>query len=126
MPASYRIDKGRRFVLSSASGEITYAEMLAHQRDLTADRDLDSAFAHIADFTYATLGKISPEELLKFAQRSVFSPAARRALIFSGPENYGLGRMYETLRRLEGQTGVRAFRTLEDAMDWILGPLPEA
>src|SRR5215472_6165368 len=100
MPASYRIDKGRRFVFSNASGEITYAEMLAHQRDLTADRDFDSAFAHIADFTYATLGKI-----------------------FSGPENYGLGRMYETLRRLEGQTGVRAFRTLEDAIDWIVGPL---
>ena len=39
MPASHKIDKGRRFVLSTASGDITYAVALAHQRELSADRD---------------------------------------------------------------------------------------
>ena len=125
MPNSYKIDKKRRFVLSTVSGEITYAEMLAHQRDLSADRDFDPSFTHIADLTYATLDRISPEELLKFAQRSIFSPEARRAIIISNAEDYELGRMYETLRGLEGQTGVRAFRTLEEALDWIAGPLPD-
>ena len=31
MPALYKIDKRRRFVLSTISGEITYAELLAQQ-----------------------------------------------------------------------------------------------
>lgn len=126
MPTFYKIDKERRFVLSTASGEVTYAEMVAHQRDLSADRDFDPTFAHIADFTYARLAKISSEEVLQFAQRSIFSPDARRAMILADLTDYGLGRMYEMLRGLEGQTGVRAFRTLEEAMDWIVGPLPDA
>ena len=126
MPAFYKIDKERRFALSTLSGEITFAEALAHQRDLSADPDFDPTFSHIADFTYASLAKISSEELLKFAQRSIFSPDARRALIIPNQADYELGRMYETLRALQGQTGVRAFRTLEEALDWIAGPLPDA
>lgn len=125
MPAFYKIDKQRRFVLSTVSGELTYAEALAHQRSLSADRDFDPAFSHIADFTYASLAKISSEEMLKFAQRSIFSPDARRALIIPNSADYELGRMYETLRGLDGQSGVRAFRTLEEALDWVAGPLPD-
>lgn len=109
-------------MLSTLSGELTYAELLAQQRNLAADPDFDPTFAHIVDFTHATLAKIAPEQLLKFAQRSIFSPDVRRAAILPNPADYELGRMYETLRGLEGQTGGRAFRTLEDAMDWIAGP----
>ena len=112
-------------MLSTVSGEVTYAEAIAHQRDLSTDRDFDPAFAHIVDFTYGTLAKLSSEELRQFAQRSIFSPDARRGLIVPDLAEYGIGQMYETLRGLEGQTGVRAFRTLEEAMDWIVGPLPD-
>lgn len=126
MPIVYQIDKKRRFVLSTASGEITYAELRAHQRDLSADRDFDSNFAQIGDFTNATLAKISSEELFKFAQRTVFSPDARRAMILPNLQDYGLARMYETLRRIEGQPGIRAFQTLEDALEWVAEPSPDA
>lgn len=126
MPTFYKIDKKRRFVLSTVSGEVTYAEVLAHQRSLSADRDFDPTFSHIGDFTYASLAKLSSEEVIKLAQRSIFSPDARRALIIPNLADYELGRMYETLRGLEGQTGTRAFRTLEEALDWIAGPLPDA
>lgn len=126
VPTFYRIDKKRRFVHSTVSGEFTYDEAIAHQRDLSADRDFDPTFAQICDFTYATLAKISSEEVVKFAQRSIFSPDARRALIIPNLPDYGLGRMYETVRGLEGQTGVRAFRTLEEAVDWVVGSLPDA
>ena len=125
MPAFYKVYKERRFVLSTISGEFTYSEALAHQRKISADRDFDPTFSHIADFTLATWAKISPEEVLKFAQRSIFSPDARRAAILPNLADYGLGRMYETLRSMEGQTGIRAFRTLEEAMDWIVGQLPD-
>ena len=32
---------------------------------------------------------------------------------------FGLGRMYEILRGLEGEKGIRVFRTLEEAPDWV-------
>lgn len=126
MPTFYKIDKKRRFVLSMVFGEFTYAEALAHQRDLSADPDFDPTFVHIVDLMDGTLAKISAEELHQFAQRSIFSKEARRALIVPDSADYGLGRMYETVRGLQGQTSVRAFRSLEEAMGWIVGPLPDA
>lgn len=126
MPTFYKIDKGRRFVLSTLSGEVTYAEMVAHQRSLSADRDFDPTFSQIVDCTYATLDKISYEDVIKLAQRSIFSPDARRALILPNLTDYSLGRMYQTLRGLEGQSGVRAFLTLEEALDWIAEAPPGA
>lgn len=102
-------------MLSTISGALTLAEALARQRSSSADRDFDPTFSHIADFTYATLAKISTADLIKFAERSVFSLDGRCMLILPNLADYGLGRMYETLRGLEGQTGVRAFFTLEEA-----------
>lgn len=71
VPTFKKIDKERRFVVSMVSGEFTYAEALAHQGDLSADPDFDPTFAQICDFTHATSAKISSEEVLKFAQRSL-------------------------------------------------------
>lgn len=119
MPHFYKIDKERRFVLSTISGEFTYADAIAHQRDLSADRDFDPTFAHLADFTYATFVKISGEEIRQFAQRTIFSPDVKRALIIPNLADFGFGRMYEALRNLDGQPGIRAFRTLEEALDWV-------
>lgn len=104
-------------MLSTISGEHTFAEAVAHQRELSEDRSFDPTFAQICDYSYATLAKISSEDMVKMAQRSIFSADARRALVIPDLSDYGLGRMYEQLRALEGQTGVRAFRTLEDALD---------
>jgi hypothetical protein len=32
---------------------------------------------------------------------------------------FGIGRMYEILRGLDGEEGIRVFRTLEEALDWV-------
>jgi hypothetical protein len=33
---------------------------------------------------------------------------------------YGLGRMYEILSGLKGETGIRVVRALEEALEWVL------
>jgi hypothetical protein len=33
---------------------------------------------------------------------------------------FGLARMFQTYRELNGETGIRAFRTIDEALDWIL------
>ena len=118
MPNFYSIDKKNRIVMSTITGEFTFTEALAHQRDLSKDKDFDPTFAHIVDFTHASLDKISAEEVRQFAHRSIFSQDARRAVVLPNLADYGFGRMYEMLRDLQGQT-VRAFRTLHEALKWV-------
>lgn len=120
MPAFYKIDKERRLVLSAVSGVFSQADVLAHQQKLLNDPDFDPSFSQIVDFNQVTDFKLSAEEIRLLAQRSIFSPTARRALIMPSNLGYGLARMFEILREDQGDVGTRVFRTLEEALDWVL------
>jgi hypothetical protein len=119
MPSFYKIDKERRLVLTTVSGVFLPADAISHQQKLGKDPDFDSSFSQIADFTHVTQFEFSGEDVRQFAQRSIFSPNSRRALIVPNEVAFGLGRMYEILRGLEGEKGIRVFRTLEEALDWV-------
>lgn len=120
MPAFYKIDKERRVVLSSASGVYCLADARSHQERLSKDPDFDPSFSQIADFTQVTQIELSADDVRLLAQKSLFSPRSRRAFIMPNELAYGLGRMYGILRELAGETGIRIFRTLEEALDWVL------
>ncbi|HYY72237.1 MAG TPA: hypothetical protein VE778_01465 [Candidatus Bathyarchaeia archaeon] len=62
---------------------------------------------------------VTADDVHRFAQSSVFSPVSRRAILMPNDAAFGLGRMYEILRGLEGEKGIRVFRTLEEALDWV-------
>jgi hypothetical protein len=120
MPAFYKIDKERRLVLSTGWGVFSLADALSHQQRLSKDRDFDPSFSQIADFTHITGMELTGDDIRQFAQRGIFSAHSRRAIIVPNEAAFGLGRMYETLRGLEGEKGIRVFRTLEEALDWVL------
>jgi hypothetical protein len=120
MSAFYKIDKERRLVMTSGSGVFTLADALAHQGKLLNDPDFDPAFSQIADFTQFTHFNLSAGDVRKLAERTIFSPRSRRAMIVPNDLAYGLGRMFEMLRENEGETGIRVFRTLEEALEWVL------
>jgi hypothetical protein len=92
MPAFYKIDKQHRLVLSTASGVFSFADIRLHQERLTRDPDFDPSFSQIADFRSVTGIEISADEIRPIAQRSLFSPHSRRALITPNDSAYGLGR----------------------------------
>lgn len=119
MPTFYKIDKERRFVLSTASGVFTLADAVAHQQKLFKDPDFDPSFSQIADFTQVTRLALSADEIRRFAQTSIYSSRSRRALVMPNEMSFGLGRMYEILRDLAGQGGIRVFHTVEEAVDWV-------
>jgi len=119
MPTFYKIDKERRFVLSTASGVFTLADALEHQQKLSGDPDFDPSFSQIADFSQVTKLDLSSDEIRQFAQTSIYSSDSRRALVMPNELSFGLGRMYEILRDLAGQGGIRVFRTVEEAVDWV-------
>jgi hypothetical protein len=106
--------------MSSASGVFSMADARSHMEKLSKDPNFDSSFSQIADFTQVTRFELSPDDVRILAQRSLFSPDSRRAFIVSNELAYGLARMFAILRELAGETGIGVFRTLEEALDWVL------
>jgi hypothetical protein len=120
MPAYYKIDKERRLVMTTCGGVFTFADALMHQENLLKDSDFDPSFSQLVDLTQVTTLDIEAEEMRRFAQRSVFSPDSRRALLANTDHVFGMGRMFEILRENFGERGIRVFRNLDDALEWVL------
>lgn len=120
MSAFYKIDKERRLVLSCGAGVLTKEDISGHMDRLSKDPDFDPDFSQLVDFTHITALEIEPEDVRRFAQRNIFSPRSRRAFVVKDDVQFGLARMFEIHRELNGETGIRVFRTLDEALDWIL------
>jgi hypothetical protein len=120
MTMFHKIDKVRRLVLSSGSGVLNKEEAQSHQTRLLADPDFDPTYSQLIDFTHITQFDLSSDDVRLLAQRNIFSPNSRRAFLVASDLAFGLGRMYEILREGAGERGIRIFRTLEEALDWVL------
>jgi hypothetical protein len=119
MPLFYKIDKERRLVMSTGSGVFSLADAVSHMEKLSKDPDFDPGFSQIADFTQVTRVELSADDIHRLAQKSIFSANSRRAFIAPNETVFGIGRMFEILRGLEGERGIRIFRTLEEGLDWV-------
>jgi hypothetical protein len=118
--AFYTIDKERRLVLSSGDGVLTKEDLWGHMERLSKDPDFNPGFCQVLDFTQITALEVEPEDVRQLAQRNIFSPRSRRAFVVKDDLQFGLARMFEIHRELKGETGIRVFRTFDEAMDWIL------
>ena len=120
MAVSYTIDSKRRLILSSASGEVTAAELLSHQDRLMRDPDFDPSFRQLADFSGTTRVSVSSEDIRVLAARNFFAPGTRRCVIAPTAEIFGLGRMFQTFREMSGgKEDVQIFRDREEAVRWL-------
>ena len=86
---------------------------------LSKDPDFDPSFSQIVDFTQVRRIELSADEIRSLAQRTIFSATSRRAFIAPDEVAFGIGRMFQILRGLEGEKGIRIFRSLEEALDWV-------
>jgi hypothetical protein len=120
VPAFYKIDKERRLVMTTASGVVGLADGLAHQNKLRNDPDFDPRFSQLMDFTHATRVDLTGEDVRNLAEATIFSPASRRAILAPNDSVYGLARMFEILREMAGERGIRVFRNLDEALEWVL------
>lgn len=119
MPFIYKIDKQHRLVLSTASGTLTLDDFLSHQSRLLKDPDFDASYCQLADFTQVT--QLVPVQggVEKVARKDVFSPTSRRAIVVKNDLQYGFARMFQIHRDLSGERGIRVFRKIDEALDWI-------
>ena len=112
MPSFYKIDKERRLIMTTAAGAFTLADAVSHINKLSKDPDFDPSFSQIADFTHVTSIELSADDIRRLAQRTIFSAHLRRSFIAPNETVFGIGRMFEILLGLEGEKGIRTFRTL--------------
>lgn len=120
MPAFYKIDKKNRLVMSTASGAVTMAEILAHTQKLAADPDFDPTFSQLIDCTHISKIDVTSEDIRRLAQNNLFSSSSRRAILVSSDAVFGFARMFEILRESAGENGIEVFRNLDEALDWVL------
>lgn len=121
MPVFYKIDQQRRLVLSTGFGILTREDLAGHQERLQTDPDFDPGFSHLADITHVTKLDLDANDVSLLAQPNIFSSTSRRAFVVKDDFQFGLAKMFESLRVAAGERGVRVFRNLEDGLDWIFG-----
>ena len=120
MPAFYKIDKERKLVMSTGSGVLTLTDALLHQERLLRDPDFSPDFSQLLDFTHVVRVKLSADEIRRLAQTTVFSANSRRAFVVDNDLKFGLARMFAVFRETLGEKGIRVFRNLDDALEWLL------
>ena len=118
MPCSYLIDVKRRIVFSRGWGVLTDQEIFAHVKALGADARFDPGFQQIIDFRPLTEIRVTGAGVRGVARENPYRRDARRAMVVSTDEGYGLIRMYEMFAEVE-QDQLRIFRDIGPALEWI-------
>jgi hypothetical protein len=106
-------------VMSTGSGAETIAEMLEHQRKLFKDPDFDPAFSQLIDFTHVTKLDATAADFQLLAEKSKFEHNARRAILVGDDKTFELSEVFQTLRENIGDAGIKIFRSLDEALDWL-------
>ena len=107
-------------MMSTGAGVFTMTDALAHQENLLKNSDFESNFSQLWDLTHVTEVDLTSEDLRRLSQRSIFSRDSRRAILVNADLVFGLARMFEAFRENFGEAGIRVFRNLLDALEWVL------
>jgi len=115
----YRIDRARRIVEATATGNPTGADFLAYLAKLKADPDFDPTFAELADCSAASASALSPAVLRQLAEAVVFHPSAPRAIVVSDDMTAAVALLFT--KYTESTTGgrMRHFLDMDSAAQWL-------
>jgi|HubBroStandDraft_2_1064218.scaffolds.fasta_scaffold26194_1 hypothetical protein len=115
----YKIAEDRRLFLSTASGVLTLADVLAHQDQILAEPDFNPQFSQLMDFTHVTKIDLSAEDICRLAERDIFHPTSSRAILVTNDLGEGLARLFAILREHAAEKRIRIFRNLDEALKWV-------
>ena len=121
MPIKFHWDAQQWLLRSTFSGAVSEDEFLQYIRDIWKNPQR-AKFDEIADCRTMSVAAITPELMLKATQLSRElnrdNVSFRVAFVVAGTLGYGVGRQYETYRRVT-PTQTRMFTSMEDALRWI-------
>lgn len=125
MPITYTIDHPRRLVSARAVGALTGDDIFGYQQEVWSRPEV-GGYDELIDMTdVERIDLRSVEHIKQLAELSAsMDPSAaqsRFAIVAPGDYAYGLGRMYESYRRLEGRSTKRVgvFRSMDEARAFL-------
>src|SRR5262245_53934509 len=105
MPIDYQIDHARRLVTARGCGVVSYQEIVEYQVTVWSRPDV-AGYDELVDMTAVEdIAQPSTEKVRELASLSTVMDGGRPSkFAIVAPQNlaFGLGRMYQTYRSLEG------------------------
>lgn len=118
MPVDFTIGPPQGFVHTRFTGEVTDADLRAHQARLAKHPDFDPAGRQIIDLTDVDRMLVSASAVQALVERDPWTAAARRVSVAETELAYGLARMHAALLSSRGQD-VRVFRRMDEARAFL-------
>lgn len=107
-------------MITTASGNVTFAEAMAHQDQLSRDPEFSQDFSQLLDATTVSRLDLSALQIRELARRRMFSATSRRALVANNPAVFGVGRMLQTYLDLaKAEEKVAVFYSRSSALKWL-------
>lgn len=97
MPVKVEVDRNRKLVVTSYSGEVTDADVRQQVSEIQRQAPYDTDYRAITDFTNVTQFNISTEEIRDVAERNSPLSKARRVIVAPSDIAYGTSRMFQSL-----------------------------
>jgi hypothetical protein len=118
MPGAYTVDLTRSLVLSRGWGVLTDRELLAHVRALTIDSRFAPHFRQFVDLRDVTDVQFTASTIKEMVRLNPFGAGARRALVVTSDELFGMARMYQLMTD-ESPDELQIFRKADYALQWL-------
>ncbi len=122
MPISYRIDKQRRLVLTTATGVLTDEELPDHKRALIVDPEFEPGMRELSDTRTIERLSVTPAGVRKMVALDQDHADRlgdyRLAIVALADASFGTARMYQMLTEANVQN-IGVFRQMEEAEKWL-------
>jgi hypothetical protein len=125
MPIEFTIDHARRLVTATARGMLIGQDVFGYQRTVWSRADVQGYNELLDMRAVEGIDLPSVDNLRALAQLSasmdIPATSSKFAIVATSDEAFGLSRMYETYRHLEGKSTkqVAVFRTLTEAYAYL-------
>ena len=107
-------------VISTGFGRLTSAEIKTCMDQGVTDPDFDPGFNQIVDFREVTFVDVSGGQTRALANKALFSPESKRAVVAPNPAHFGFGRVFAAYHEMsESPSQVQVFYDLSSALRWL-------
>lgn len=118
MPIDFEIDQDGGVVISTCLGILTGCDLTGLQKQLVQEKIFNPKFSHLVDLRRVTELDMTTEEVVRFAENTVFDDDSRIGLVAENDLLFGMGRLYAS-NRDPGAGTLRVFRDVGGALAWL-------
>ena len=114
MPVNILVDRKRKLVVTTYSGEVADSDVVRQISEIARHAPYDSEYRAITDFSDVTQFNISTEQIKAVADSKSPLESAKRVMVAPSDVAYGTSRMFQTLSS-RTRPNITVVRSLADA-----------